>query len=93
MTEILNRTLFLQRKQVCLLNTEASLEQLVQSMLPIFLYIRCSEGAMDGFFPFVYEKKKRDEELQPLYVELYPPPPPPSNQEKEEEPRIIIIQL
>lgn len=48
---------------------------------------------MDGFFPFVYEKKKRDEELQPLYVELYPPPPPPSNQEKEEEPRIIIIQL
>lgn len=94
MTEILNRTLFLQRRQVCLLNTEASLEQLVQSILPIFLYILRPEVSMDSFFPFVHkiEKKKKQDELQPLYVELYPPPPP-IKQDEEEEPRVIIIQL
>jgi hypothetical protein len=49
---------------------------------------------MDSFFPFVHkiEKKKKQDELQPLYVELYPPPPP-IKQDEEEEPRVIIIQL
>jgi hypothetical protein len=50
---------------------------------------------MDAFFPFIHkiEKKKNDEELQPLYVELEPPPVRQEKDDKEESPRVIIIEL
>lgn len=92
---MLNKTLFWQRKQVCLLKTEASFEQLRQSILPIFLYIVWFGGIMNDFFPFVHEKKK-EELQQPLYIELYPSPSLPPKKEEEEsesESGIIIIQF
>lgn len=50
---------------------------------------------MDAFFPFIHKiEKKKDEELQPLYIELEPPPPPQQHQKDEEETsRVIIIEL
>lgn len=50
---------------------------------------------MDIFFPFIHEKeKKKEDELQPLYVELYPPPPEYQEKKNDEEtPRVIIIEL
>lgn len=50
---------------------------------------------MDAFFPFIHKiEKKKDEELQPLYVELEPPPPQyKEKEESEDPPRIVIIQL
>jgi hypothetical protein len=50
---------------------------------------------MDAFFPFIHKiEKKKNEELQPLYVELEPPPPEyKEKEESEDSPRIVIIQL
>lgn len=50
---------------------------------------------MDAFFPFIHEieKKKKVEELQPLYIELEPPPPVRKQDEEEETQRVIIIEL
>lgn len=50
---------------------------------------------MDTFFPFIHEiKKKKQEELQPLHIELEPPPPQHKQKDDEEEtPRVIIIEL
>lgn len=52
---------------------------------------------MNGFFPFIHkiEKKKKDEELQPLYIELEAPPieRKQKNDDEEEAPRVIIIEL
>jgi len=50
---------------------------------------------MDTFFPFIHkiEKKKKEDELQPLYVELEPPPPQYQEKSDEETPRVIIIEL
>lgn len=51
---------------------------------------------MDNFFPFIHKiEKKKEEELQPLYIELDPPPPPQKHKsdEDEETPRVIIIEL
>ncbi len=51
---------------------------------------------MDAFFPFVHkiEKKKKQDELQPLYIEIEPPPPPPPRKEEEDDNhQVIIIQL
>ncbi len=51
---------------------------------------------MDQFFPFIHkiEKKKKEDELQPLYIELEPPPLEHKKEEQEEEtPRVIIIEL
>jgi len=50
---------------------------------------------MDGFFPFIHkiEKKKKDWEPEPLYIELEPPPPPKQKDDEEETQRVIIIEL
>lgn len=50
---------------------------------------------MDAFFPFVHkiEKKKKQDELQPLYIEIEPPPPPPRKEEEDDNHQVIIIQL
>lgn len=50
---------------------------------------------MSEFFPFIHkiEKKKKDQEPQPLYVELIPPPPQKRDVEEDETPGVIIIQL
>lgn len=51
---------------------------------------------MDNFFPFIHqiEKKKKEDELQPLYIELEPPPLERKQKDDEEEtPRVIIIEL
>jgi len=50
---------------------------------------------MDTFYPFIKkeDRKKKDIEPQPLYVELYPPPPPQKKEEAEEEQRVIIIEI
>lgn len=51
---------------------------------------------MDAFFPFIHKiEKKKQDELQPLYIELEPPPPPERKQkeDEEEEQRVVIIQL
>jgi len=49
---------------------------------------------MNPFFPFIHkiEKKKKQDELQPLYIELEPPPPQ-QEEEKIDDPKIIIIEL
>ena len=52
---------------------------------------------MNDFFPFIHkiEKKKKEDELQPLYLELDPPPPPPQKHKKDEEetPGVIVIEM
>lgn len=50
---------------------------------------------MNDFFPFIHKiEKKKEEELQPLYIELDPPPPQQEHKSDEEEtPRVIIIEL
>lgn len=50
---------------------------------------------MNPFFPFIHkiEKKKKQDELQPLYLEIEPPPPQVKEEEKKEDPRVIIIEL
>lgn len=50
---------------------------------------------MEPFFPFIHkiEKKKKEDELQPLYVELEPPPLQRQEKDEEETPRVIIIEL
>lgn len=50
---------------------------------------------MNSFFPFIHkiEKKKKEDELQPLYIELEPPPPQEHKEIEEETPRVIIIEL
>lgn len=51
---------------------------------------------MNDFFPFIHkiEKKKKEDELQPLYIELEPPPPQQHKKDKEEtQERVVIIQL
>ena len=49
---------------------------------------------MNSFFPFIHkiEKKKKVDELQPLYIELERPPLE-KRQEEEETPRVIVIEL
>lgn len=48
---------------------------------------------MEPFFPFIHhiEKKKKNEELQPLYIELEPPRQ--EEKEKTDDPQVIIIEL
>jgi hypothetical protein len=52
---------------------------------------------MDVFFPFIHkiEKKKKEFEPEPLYVELYPPPPVQKEKEETDETgsTVIIIEL
>jgi hypothetical protein len=50
---------------------------------------------MNDFFPFIHkiEKKKKSEELQPLYIELEAPPVERKKTDDEETPRVIIIEL
>jgi hypothetical protein len=50
---------------------------------------------MDSFFPFIHkiERKKKENELEPLYIELIPPPPELKEQKEEDPPQIIIIDL
>jgi hypothetical protein len=50
---------------------------------------------MNDFFPFIHkiEKKKKEDELQPLYIELEPPPLERRQEKEEETPRVVIIQL
>jgi len=49
---------------------------------------------MNTFYPFIHERKKKDVEPLPLYIELYPMPLEKlPEEEKEEEKRIIIIEL
>jgi hypothetical protein len=65
-------------------------------MLVIFYYIDRLEIAMELFFPFIHqiEKKKKELEQIPLYVELYPPPQKEKEEEKDENnSTVIIIQL
>lgn len=49
---------------------------------------------MDGFFPFIHkiEKKKKEDELQPLYIELEPPTQQ-QREDKEDSPNVIVIEL
>lgn len=47
---------------------------------------------MNSFFPFIYEIKK-DNEFQPLYIEIDIPIIQEEPELKEDEPKIIIIQL
>ena len=51
------------------------------------------EVVMNQYIPFIHKIEKKKEELQPLYIELYPPPPIEVEEEKEEQSSIIIIQL
>ena len=49
---------------------------------------------MNTSYPFIHERKKKDVEPLPLYIELYPMPLEKlPEEEKEEEKRIIIIEL
>lgn len=51
---------------------------------------------MDAFFPFIHkiEKKKKQDELQPLYIEIEPPPPPQKEEEeKDDNHQVIVIEL
>jgi hypothetical protein len=50
---------------------------------------------MDTFYPFIHqpERKKKENEPIPLYIELVPQPEHPSQKEDEQEEKIIIIEL
>jgi hypothetical protein len=50
---------------------------------------------MNDFFPFIHKikRKNKQEELQPLYIEMYPPQLQEEEKIKEEEPTVIIIEL
>lgn len=51
---------------------------------------------MDDFFPFIYQPRKKEQELEPLYIEIGPPPQverKPEKKEPSEERGVIIIQL
>jgi hypothetical protein len=48
---------------------------------------------MNTFYPFIHERKKKNVEPLPLYIELYPMPPEKLPEEEEEEKRIVIIEL
>ncbi len=50
---------------------------------------------MDDFFPFIFEieKKKKENELQPLYIELIPPPQEKKEEKEDDSPGVIIIEL
>ena len=49
---------------------------------------------MDDFFPFIYQiEKKKENEPQPLYIELIPPPQQSEDEIEDDEPRVIIIEL
>lgn len=48
---------------------------------------------MDAFFPFIHQidkKKKKQDELQPLYIEIEPPPM--IRKENEESEKTIAIR-
>lgn len=48
---------------------------------------------MDSFIPFIHKiEKKKKEEFEPLYIELYPPMEKIEEEEKEES-TVIIIDL
>lgn len=47
---------------------------------------------METFYPFIHEKKK-EVELEPLYIEVIPMPLLEKPKYNEEEQNIIIIQL
>jgi hypothetical protein len=48
---------------------------------------------MNHYFPFIYEKKKREREPAPLYIELEPPRPQNPEKIKEDKYEITIIEL
>lgn len=50
---------------------------------------------MNPFIPFIHtpERKKKENEPLPLYIELIPPMEKPQEKEQEEEQRVIIIEL
>ena len=47
---------------------------------------------MDKFFPFIFEKEKKQIEQQPLYIEILPPYQE-KKEDKEEQDTVIIIDL
>jgi len=49
---------------------------------------------MNSFFPFIHKiEKKKEEELIPLYIELYPPFLEEEKKEEEDEYKVIVIEL
>lgn len=50
---------------------------------------------MEKFYPFIYQPKRNDKELepQPLYVELWPQLPEKKQEEQEEPERVLIIEI
>jgi hypothetical protein len=48
---------------------------------------------MNTFYPFIHERKKKNIEPMPLYIELIPPQEKLPDEEEKEEKRIIIIEL
>ncbi len=53
---------------------------------------------MDAFFPFIHQidkKKKKQDELQPLYIEIEPPPMirKDDESEKDDSHQVIVIEL
>lgn len=52
---------------------------------------------MDAFFPFIHQidkKKKKQDELQPLYIEIEPTTPFPRKEEKpNDQYQVVIIEL
>lgn len=49
---------------------------------------------MEIFYPFIHKiEHKKDNEPQPLYVELYPPMEKLPTKEEKEETGIVIIEL
>lgn len=49
---------------------------------------------MDSFIPFIHKiEKKKKEEYEPLYIELYPPMEKIKEDEEKEESTVIIIDL
>jgi len=48
---------------------------------------------MNTFYPFIHERKKKNVEPLPLYIELIPPQEELPAEEEKEKKRIIIIEL
>lgn len=49
---------------------------------------------MNNFFPFIYERKKKNSEPIPLYIEVPAPVKPQEEIEKKsEEEKVVIIEL
>jgi len=84
-----------QRIHGFLVYKKASFEQLGHIIYYYSNILEYLEAIMSEFFPFIHKiEKKKEQEPQPLYVELIPPPPPQKKRDDEEEqPRVVIIEL